>query len=483
MKKIQFLCTLLSDIIIKQNAATEGYQAGLDFIPGSSFLGIVAGNIYDQLKEEEQILIFHSGKVRFGDAHPVIMQNEKYKRALRIPACMFYPKLKSPFEKCYIHHKISSPGKLKEEQLKQCRDGFYFFSSKDGIKAEIDQTFSLKSAYDRDKRRSEDQQMYGYQSIVKGLKYAFEIYYDDDIEDHLIEKIEKSLEGKKRVGRSRTAQYGLVEIKPLAGIQEMESIEDKEEICIYAEGRLIFLDAYGLPTFKPTAEQLGFPGATVLWEKSQLRTFQYAPWNFKRQARDTDRCGLEKGSVLILKRNGVKWEGKERFVGVYQNEGFGKILINPAFLAAKENKNGEAYVMLQKENSEESIDCNEDELTGNPVLTYLFRYKNKVETEAEVYRKVNEFIDRYGTIYQKDSFSSQWGKIRAITTYCRNKEMIREQLFSPDNGYLKHGVAKEKWQKGNRIQRLEEFFNTLSEEKARLAMINLAVEMAKKCNK
>ena len=42
MSILKFKCTLLSDVILNQKAATEGPNQTLDFIPGSCFLGIVA---------------------------------------------------------------------------------------------------------------------------------------------------------------------------------------------------------------------------------------------------------------------------------------------------------------------------------------------------------------------------------------------------------------------------------------------------------
>lgn len=68
MRIKQFKCELLSDVIINQVAATEGKLQTLTFIPGSNFLGIAA-SIYDELPKEWQIIAYHSGKVRFGDAH------------------------------------------------------------------------------------------------------------------------------------------------------------------------------------------------------------------------------------------------------------------------------------------------------------------------------------------------------------------------------------------------------------------------------
>ena len=80
MKVLKFKCELLSDVILNQKFATEGPNQTLDFIPGNNFLGIVAGALYG--KKDTTWTIFHSGKVRFGDAHPANGEN----RTIRIPA-------------------------------------------------------------------------------------------------------------------------------------------------------------------------------------------------------------------------------------------------------------------------------------------------------------------------------------------------------------------------------------------------------------
>ena len=69
MKTLQFKCTLLSDIILNQNSASEGATKTLDFIPGSNFLGIAASQLYGTTNDEhhsaEMLELFHSGMVRF----------------------------------------------------------------------------------------------------------------------------------------------------------------------------------------------------------------------------------------------------------------------------------------------------------------------------------------------------------------------------------------------------------------------------------
>ncbi len=414
MRTIQFTCTLLSDVIINQKAATEGHQESLDFIPGSNFLGIAA-SIYGALSPEESLTIFHSGKVRFGDAHPLSEDN----RTLRIPAAYHHQKGEQGSAK--KHYILSAYNEDKEQplQLKQCRSGFYLFSENTFAQQETEKSFAIKSAYDREKRRSMDEQMYGYQSIDKGLILGFEVEFDDDICKDLEEKISNALVGTKRVGRSRTAQYGLVEIKKTGFTSFGVSGEIiKDELHIYADGRLIFLDeTTGLPTLQPTPKDFGVTDekAEIDWTKSLIRTFQYAPWNFKRQARDTDRCGIEKGSVIVIK-TAEKVSSVKSYVGSYKNEGFGKVIVNPEFLKTEIGTNGETLYKSIAKNTHPTIKRESGELNEDDkrVLNFLEGKKKEEDFSARVYKEVNEFVANNSNNFKDKVFASQWGQIRNL---------------------------------------------------------------------
>jgi hypothetical protein len=482
MSKLQFKCTLLTDVIINQKAATDGNQESSDFIPGNNFLGIAA-SIYKDLEPKEQLLVFHSGKVRFSDAHPLY---DNF-RTLRIPAIMQYPKGEkvSDNDCCYLYHKHERGND--DKQLKQCRQGFYKFQNDNAQEVEVLKTFAIKSAYDSEKRRSRDMQMYGYQSIDERQIFCFEVYFDDspEIDNLLKNKIKDALIGEKRVGRSRTAQYGLVSIEPFS-FEEVPSDPNADKSCVtvYADGRLIFLDENGVPIFMPDVAQLGFPNGKIIWEKSQIRTFQYAPWNSKRQARDSDRCGIEKGSVFVLSVDEIP-AVLPQYIGSYKNEGFGKIIINPDFLNVKEGKNGLAkYSFIEKKASSKV----EKKATGKVLSTYdivVFDYLQSAQKEEkdnqEIYQLVNQYVTENENKFVSDSetFSSQWGSIRRIA---ENVEDLKKELFDKDTGYLCSGIAKEKWDDCKRRKSFEEFCNGIRPEIIQRVVINLAAEMAKKCS-
>ncbi len=126
MNKIQFKCTLLTDIILNMRAATEGNQSTLDFIPGNCFLGIVAKK-YESFPLEQRMALFHDGTVRYGDAHPCVIKDGEpvMTRTIRIPASMYHPKLRSVDQACYIHHYYSRKNDHENnngpQQLKQFR--------------------------------------------------------------------------------------------------------------------------------------------------------------------------------------------------------------------------------------------------------------------------------------------------------------------------------------------------------------------------
>lgn len=477
MKTLTYQCTLLTDIVLNAKSATEGANQTLDFIPGNNFLGITASKLYAELDAHTAWLIFHSGKVRFGDAHLLVNNC----RCVKAPAAMYYPKLGSAAEECYVYHSLSQPwsSDLREKQLKQLRNGFYAFTSKgDAIEARAEKTFMVKSAYDRERRCSKDNCMYGYEALRAGSEMAFTVEIDDDVEDKVYPMIEQALVGNKHLGRSRTAQYGLVSIKPCA-FEEAGTCDKPvgELVTIYADGRLIFYNEDGFPTYQPTAQQLHLPeGSEIRWDLSQIRTFCYAPWNYKRQAYDTDRCGLEKGSVIVAKCPSAI-ACRDAYVGAYCNEGFGKVVYNPCFLNAKSDGR---TTFAFREVARDVADCaQKKDLPHTPLMELLDARKKVEEQEYGIYESVNAFVEQYGSRFKNAAFASQWGTIRSIAMAHADEGKLMDELFKEPRGYLVHGTAKDKWAEKGRLSLLRDFCVNTSHGLLQRALVNLASEMAK----
>lgn len=472
MEKMKFKCTLLSDIILSQNSSSEGNQYSLDFIPGNNFLGIVAASIYDNV---EALKVFHTGNVRFGDANPSI---EGKKRGLKVPNVMFYPKLRNASEECYIHHLIPNPNSddIKGLQLKQCREGFYVFEQNVGSVVSFDKNFAIKSAYDSKNRKSEDGKMYGYQSLPKDLILYFEV--ESDLDNETNKKIVEALKGTRHIGHSRTAQYGLVNIEKVE-YDEVDSTGNtfthgsKKYATVYADGRLIFLDENGEPTFRPSATDLGFSKTDKIdWSKSQIRTFQYSPWNGKRHTYDTSRCGIEKGSVFVVECEETPL--KSAYIGYYKNEGFGKVIYNPDFLEGKAD--GKANYTL-KDIDREPKRVTVETPTNSPLFRYLKKQQALSENTQSLYQDVNKFVRDNKKRFEGKQFASQWGSIRNIATITPNETDIPRMILA----FLNHGVAKEKWDEQGRKDALERFMENKNNIRDRI--INLSSQMAKLCRK
>ena len=474
MKTLKYKCTLLSDIILTQNAGTKTQQGTLDFIPGNAFLGIAASKLYGTLSQEESLEMFHSGHVRFGDAHPLSGNI----RSLRIPAVYYYKKGENLFDDgAYIMYNWN-PG---DAQPKQCRSGFYTFDNDSALEIKTDKSVAIKSAYDRDKRRSKDEQMYSYESLRKGLELGFEVEIDNDSFE---ETINEALIGKRHIGHSKTSQYGLVNITADEELVTFNSKEagTEEFATVYADGRLIFIDKdSGVPTFQPTAEELGFGSkATIDWERSQIRTFQYAPWNAKRQNPDTDRCGIEKGSVFVVNLNGTQSPSDSRYIGAYQCEGFGKVIYNPAFLDSDED--GRVPITFTKSEANKGKENKEIFIPTNSLNTCLLQaLKSRMisDHQNENYKIVNDMVNKLLPTFKKngEQFASQWGYIRNLAEKSSDFTSFKNDLRE----YLDKGVAKDKWEFKKQELYTQIKNETVNDTNWRDIMINLSSEMAKKC--
>lgn len=467
MIRYRFKCTLLSDIVINEKAGTDGPQSSLDYIPGSNFMGIVANKMYKDSKDDKDELLcykmFHSGGVRFSDAH-ISMDGERF---LRRPASWATLKNGSDVD-VILHHDLSKEDHItnfKEgKQYKQTRTGY--FSPLKKQFTEINKSFSLKSAYDAENRKAKDSSLFGYESIPQGIEMIF--YVESENKDYL-ERATEILIGEKRVGRSKSAQYGLVEISLLgedADVQFFDDTDKKEfpgnQIIVYAESDLCIINQYGSPVLAPSiCSYLNLNNDwNVCWEKSQILTRSYAPWNGKRFTRDADRIVISKGSVFVLENqsNGgsSKSDEKKFFyrIGEFKSEGLGGVLINPDFLMEEyfSQKKPESISLHDSQLNIQRFESNDD--YDDNVFKYLKRINKKEEQEALIYSACIKFRDKEKKIYGSGITNSQWGSIRNIAKECSGKNELVNRLFEGNMAYLNHGVAKDNWDKKERREKL-----------------------------
>lgn len=466
MKIYQYKCTLLSDIIITSEAATEGYAPSLDYIPGSKFLGIVAGKLYNEEATIQTLDLFHNGSVQYGDAS-LFYKNNQY---FRPPFSWFTEKGKSIHEEVYIHHLLTS----KDKQLKQVRSGYFSPASKSFVS--LEQDYSLKSAQDSKTRRSKDGQMFGYHSLKAGTEWIFEIR---DEKETYAEELKSALVGRHRIGRSRTAEYGLVDIEHIGEVAQGKEQIYNNELVVYAKSNLCFIDEQaGYSTAIPSAMQLcGDDTAKVLWDKSQVRARNYKTWNRKRWNKDADRWIIERGSVFVIKLNkGVSSTFYETGIGNHKNEGFGQVLINPDFLqSAKETL--DFKVIKEALNSYQKSVVESTEI-DDKTYTALEGIYNREDFEGQIDKLVNSFRKDHEHTFQGIS-NSQWGALRNYGKHLSKREEFNTMIFDKESGFLYRGQSENEWRNRNRRTVLEDSLSKLTDEQFFPFIIKLSNQMSK----
>jgi len=411
MKELVFQVKFLSDIVLPATSNTEGNIEQLDFIPGSNFLGMVARE-YSAF--EDSFAVFHSGKVRFGDATPVVEDNVSYK----MPLSFFHEKLDEG--KIVNHHLIEDFSKYK--QLKQKRNGYI---TSDLEVVSIHHNYAQKSAYDKEKRKSKDSSMYGYQSIPADTLWQFVVKCDDAISSQDIKKIETMLTGKKRLGKSKSSQYGRVEIDQSTNLPVVSCLSnDSNRVVVYAKSRLALVDDEGMPTYDLKYLTDGLNDENILWEKSQIKTSIYTPYNGAMQTKSYERAVINAGSVIVLQNlSEAQLDSLKNGIGVYLSEGFGEVLVNPAFLEK------EGLFAFKKSTDKNSSN---GKVTLNTDLAhFLAKRQDKVLTDIDVAKDVQAFKNKHTRLYGNIK-NAQWGTIRSI---CSNpnsdfRNEIREYISS-----------------------------------------------------
>jgi len=467
MKKYQYKCKLLSDIIITSDAATEAPSDVLDYIPGSKFLGIIAGKLYDENNQEKTLDLFHNGTVSYGDA-TLLHENNPY---LKAPFSWFYEKGESIYEEVYIHHLLKSTDK----QLKQVRSGY--FSPKAKTMISLDKGFSLKSAQDSKKRKSKDGQMFGYQSLKAGTEWIFEISDEKGIYS---EEIKSILEGKHRIGRSRSAEYGLVEIEFAGEVSKTDTQSIQNQLVIYAKSNLCFIDEKtGNYTAQPTAKQLcGDENAKILWGKSQVRIRNYKTWNRHRWNKDADRVIIERGSVFVIKLD--KEVSSDFFIngiGSHKVEGFGSVLINPDFL----NSSGET---LNYNFSKRRIYTYQKSLVqkgdaDEVIFNALKSIHQRNDFDYQIDKAVNQFKNDHKNVFEGIS-KSQWGTLRNYAKHLNTRENFNTMVFDKESGFVYTGQSEMEWRQKSRRSILEKHLEKLTDKQFFPFILKLSSQMSKR---
>ncbi|EAJ6142279.1 hypothetical protein CK576_02145 [Campylobacter lari] len=450
MKKEYFKIRFLDDVVLLKNSNTQAGGQNLDYISGAVFLGLVA-RYYDEF--EDPFKIFHSSSVRFGEAKPFFNAKEFYK----IPYSFYAPKLNK--DKVYNIHLVDvlDPSII-SMQLQQIRSGYI----NDELEVyEIPYVYTQKSSKDPETGASKKGGMFGYSAIESGIEWIFSVCFDDDVTQVEREKVISHLLGHHHIGKSKTSQYGRVVIEKYDNFtQNIEQEITGEADYLYLKSSLALFNEQGFASYMLDRYNLKLDQAAIIWEKTQIRTREFTPFNFKRQNNDYSRLVIEQGSVIALK-NLTQEEAKriKQGLGGFLSEGYGEILINPKFLLKKE-------FSLKKISLKKHEQIQKD-LTQNKLCNYLSHQASLEKSQTSNLQIVQDFIQKYQKSFLGVS-NSQWGQIRMLTQLCHQEEFldkVREQITTAN--------AQFQWKSGSKD--LLDFISKYGKENTRL----LAVLMPK----
>lgn len=472
MQKIYFKISLKNDIIFQKYANTQGLNESLDFISGSVFLGLVAQK-YDEFSKPFEI--FHSAKVRFSSAKALINGKMSYK----IPLTFFTPKN----ENNEIYNALFcdfNDNKLQDLQLKQIRSGY--------INTDL-QSWNLRSNYKQKvnlhaKGSKDNKQMFGYEVLPKGLEFAFWVGFDESVSEGDKNKILGILQDRHFIGKSKNAEFGEVLIEKMSDFSENlgensrtnlgvnlsknsstnlsrnSSKNSPENLDFLYINSPLALFENARPSFNVNARNLGLESGEICWEKTQIKTRTFAPFNAKRREFDATRAIIEQGSVIAV--SGLSAADKERVkcgVGGFLSEGYGEILVNPAFLLKGVDEKPFEFSEFEFKNPQIQQNYGKcDEKCDENLVKFLQNLKDLQENSQNEADKANEFIEQNLAKFNAVK-PAQWGAIRAFVQFDENyKEKIAQ--------YTSDGVAAPNWEDG--AEALNDFVAVRSKDAVQL---------------
>ncbi len=449
-QRITLTLKLRDAIIISQKSATEGMHQSLDYIPGSNFLGAIASQLYRKFKTDKTCTVFelfHSGKVRFANAYPMQDAQPSYP----VPLSFHQPKEGG---KSVFYNRLFSVDKAQQEQqLKQKREG-YLTANKQLITPA--RHLHLKTAIDSQTGTAKESQLFGYQSLQAGGRYQTHIDIDNEATAHTLFSELKRLK-QIRVGRSKTAQYGRIDIEEItldtqpAPIITPVSLTNQESIVLWLASDLVAYNCQGQPTLAPSLKALDLlpesaPDIPLDLARSWLRSRRYSPYNGYRQSYDLEKQVICQGSVLVYPAEGVDithLQQQLRYgIGCYTESGHGQVVPQTSdwqFIFEKTYHKVDAPADMPKQSA----------LSG--LVQKLQERYTQQQTVQRLHQQIAQDLQAFIQLYQRardyqatpahlaiGPSNTQWGRLRNELTKQRfeSKAQLFQFLFEGESAMI-----------------------------------------------
>lgn len=331
--------------IFTARAATEGTHASLPCPPGSVLLGwAAAGGRYDNFSDPFQV--FHSGRVRFSNALPILPDGTP---AYPMPQILLQPKharggvvsdrLVAGAVRVWHPEDKHETEKIQYDVIDN--KGRSFVTGDGRV---VRPRFGGRLRTATWEGRAARGQLFGYTHLEPGNHFAATIEADPgaitpDDWRRLLDAFRNKI---LFLGRGAGAYYGgdykctveenVRELWQGGGVSGGEGF-----IRVWVLSDLALLDKNGAPCFAPTAEMLDLPpGGRLDPRESPIGARRYAPWNAHLGRRDVERQVIVAGSVLTFRyENGgatASTGSPPSAVGLWREAGLGRIWVAPSML-------------------------------------------------------------------------------------------------------------------------------------------------------
>lgn len=475
MRTLDVVITLQDDCIFSERNATDGAHQALDYIPGGALLGAVAARLYAELGNNQAFDWFHSGKMRFGNAYPLV----DGKRTFPMPACWHQAKGKSPIEDGKLdNHQIWRLDECENhalpdnQQPQQLRAGYL---SLDGYIAKTNKSFRMKTAIDADTGRAKESALFGYDALQAGQRFYAQISCDDAMTEADITQLKATSNKPLLLGRSRSAEYGRATVEILQTQPALSSEQPNNlEITLWLLSDLMALDEYGQPILSPTPQHLGLPKGELVAENSFLRTRRYSTWNAHKQGYELERQVISKGSVLVYQLESSLTDEHLQLIaaglGVERQAGLGQVWLNPPLLAGEqpefdtptqrlvENKSKQKNVPLKPDlivwlESQQDQKIKKQDFSHKARAIVLGKKHNEEKSYREMMQSVRELKGLDASVHVGPSHS-QWG---AVLAAAKSRRELETFMNATDGSFKPRGEGwKDEFWQG---EQLVSFYN------------------------
>ena len=338
-----FEILLEQPLIISQQAASAGAHQSLDYIPGSVLLGLAASRLYANLPAQTAFTLFHNGIVRFGDALPV----DQGETGLPMPLNWHLYKGESArLHDQLLADRLFDPALRETDPARQPVQQRSGYTTPSGRLLHPQRQHTLKTAIDRSTGMAAESQLFGYEALGAGQRFRFTLQADDDLPVEHWQMLLDNLNGKARLGRSRSAQFGQVSIQALPAQPLPAPADQGDTLTLWLLSDLL-LEDQGQPCLTPEPHLLGLPpGSQLLSEQSFLRSRRYSVYNAYRRHYDSERQVISRGSILRYRLARALTDAElatlQQGIGLQIEAGLGQVWANsplvtgahPAFLPA-----------------------------------------------------------------------------------------------------------------------------------------------------